>query len=212
VPAESRIEIERLRQALDQAAARERAQDERLRALAGELELARAEARSDALTGALNRLGLEEAWAREASRTERAGEPLSLVVLDLDDFKRLNDERGHAAGDRALVLLADLARAVLRSGDGVARLGGEEFALLLSGVDAARAACVASRLAQALAGGSAGLGGPAGRLTFSAGVAVREPGERLPRAIERADRALYAAKRLGKDRILAAEPTVPVAA
>ena len=204
MPAEFPSEIEFLRAALAEAAERERSHVERLAELARELERARAEARTDALTGSLNRRGLEEAWTRETARTERTGEPLALVVLDLDDFKRLNDECGHAAGDRALVLVSFLAQSVLRPGDGIARLGGEEFALLLPGADAPAARRIARRLAFALAREARPLRGGGSTLTFSAGVVVRGPGERLAAAIERADGALYEAKRMGKDQVVEA--------
>ena len=212
MPAEFPSEIEFLRAALADAAARERSLVDRLAELARELERARADARTDALTGSLNRRGLEEAWTRETARTERTGEPLALVVLDLDDFKRMNDECGHAAGDRALVLLSFLAQSVLRPGDGVARLGGEEFALLLPGADAPSALRIARRLAPTLEREARPLRGHGATLTFSAGLVVREPGERLAAAIERADGALYEAKRLGKDRVLEAGRVPQVAA
>jgi len=189
MPAEFPSEIEFLRAALADAAARERSLVDRLAELARELERARADA-----------------------RTERTGEPLALVVLDLDDFKRMNDECGHAAGDRALVLLSFLAQSVLRPGDGVARLGGEEFALLLPGADAPSALRIARRLATTLEREARPLRGHGATLTFSAGLVVREPGERLAAAIERADGALYEAKRLGKDRVLEAGRVPQVAA
>ena len=123
-----------------------------------------------------------------------------MALLDIDNFKKLNDSLGHAAGDEALRGLAARAQAILRPGDSVARYGGEEFVLLLpaTGLDEARQ--VLGRLQRAL---SAGLFMHEGKdvfVTFSAGVTLVQDGEALEAALERADEALYEAKRTGKNR------------
>ena len=120
--------------------------------------------------------------------------------LDIDNFKRLNDSLGHAAGDQALVALAQHVRGSLRPGDGVARFGGEEFVVLLPATPVDEAQKVLTRLQREL---SAALFMHEGRevfVTFSAGVTGYRPGEALELALERADEALYEAKRTGKNR------------
>ena len=120
---------------------------------AGELERAKRLAALDALTGIANRRTFAEALRRELSRAERSGKPLSVILFDLDDFKAINDSFSHAAGDRALQLVARCAEGVTREGDLVARLGGDEFAVLLpeTGERGAReiGERIRSRLAQA---------------------------------------------------------------
>ncbi|MEA2448218.1 MAG: hypothetical protein QOG63_150 [Thermoleophilaceae bacterium] len=113
-------------------------------------ELAEA-SRTDDLTATLNRRGFHERAIAELARAERSGEPVGLVLIDLDGFKRVNDAHGHAAGDELLAWVADRMRAGLRPSDAAGRLGGDEFALLLPGVDASGAREVAERLRAALA-------------------------------------------------------------
>jgi diguanylate cyclase (GGDEF)-like protein/putative nucleotidyltransferase with HDIG domain len=153
--------------------------------------------RTDPLTGLLNRRGFAELVDVELGRARRSGRPLSLLVADLDHFKRLNDHVGHAAGDAALARFAAVARSCCRRHDVVGRLGGEEFALLLPDADAERGFLVAERLragfAEATAAGT--------RCTVSVGIAstatARPDREGMTEA---ADQALYAAKALGRDR------------
>jgi diguanylate cyclase (GGDEF)-like protein len=150
-------------------------------------ELARI-SRSDPLTGALNRLGFGERVAAELRRAELDGEPTSLVVLDFDGFKGVNDRFGHAAGDELLGWAVDAMAAALRPGDALGRLGGDEFAALLPGADAEQAHAVAQRLRFALSL----------RISASAGIASTGgdglSGEDLHRV---ADRRLYEVKRRG---------------
>ncbi|MEA2427125.1 MAG: hypothetical protein QOF37_753, partial [Thermoleophilaceae bacterium] len=108
-------------------------------------ELARA-SRTDPLTGALNRRGFNEHAQAELARAFRSGDPVGLVLVDLDDFKRVNDAHGHPAGDELLCWVTDRLREGLRPSDAAARLGGDEFALLLPGLDAGGARAVAERL------------------------------------------------------------------
>jgi diguanylate cyclase len=172
----------------------------RVAELEGELQRVSDEAQTDALTQVANRRGLQAAFERESARAARDGSALAIGLIDLDNFKKLNDSLGHAAGDEALKALAAKACATLRPVDHVARFGGEEFVVLLpaTGLDAAREAL--ARLQRAL---SMSLFLHEGRevfVTFSAGVTAWRAGEALDEAIERADGALFEAKRSGKNR------------
>lgn len=169
-----------------------------------ELEKALEEARSvafvDPLTGALNRRGFEKAYEREVARARRSGSRLALVMIDLDNFKRLNDQYGHLVGDKALMHLVNVLQQSMRPSDVLCRFGGEEFILMLpdTGVDDA---CKAVRrfLAEF---SSRAIPDADQSMTFSAGVVGHEHFESLDEAIERADIATYAAKRAGKNRVV----------
>ena len=163
---------------------------ERIERLIGALDAA---ARTDRLTGLPNRRAFEEHFAREAARACRAGRPLALLLADVDRFKDINDRWGHAAGDSALVAVADVFRETLRTCDTPARIGGDEFVVLLPETDDDGAQVVATRLAEAVTarGTDAAL-----RLTLSFGVAAQHPdGGSLDDLMRTADMALYAAKR-----------------
>ena len=160
----------------------------------------------DGLTGIANRRHFDRALERELRRTRRDGQPLSLIFLDLDGFKRFNDTYGHARGDEALRLVAHtLDETFRRGGDLVARYGGEEFAVILPGVDARRAGLYAERLRRRIWR----LALPnkdllvAERLTISGGVAtVAPPLVATPdELLSAADKALYRAKCLGRNRV-----------
>jgi diguanylate cyclase (GGDEF)-like protein len=149
-------------------------------------------ARTDRLTGLANRRALEDDYRREAARAARTGEPIALVLIDLNRFKDINDVYGHAAGDTALMGVADRMRSVLRATDGAARIGGDEFVLLLPNSDMDSAAAVAERLTESAAARDSGAT-PVG-LCF--GVAVCKEGlESLDDLMRRADQALYTKKR-----------------
>jgi diguanylate cyclase (GGDEF)-like protein len=156
-----------------------------------------AEARVDVLTGLLNRRGFEESLALELARAEREGRSVAVVSFDVDDFKRVNDERGHEVGDRVLARLGTILREQARAIDLVARLGGDEFVAVLPSTDAAGACAFAQRVRRALASErSSDLG-----MTVSAGIS--EGAAAGPAAtLGAADRALYAAKRAGRDRVV----------
>ncbi len=155
----------------------------------------RREAATDGLTGLLNHRGSQERLRREIEAAAAAGAPLSVAVVDLDHFKRINDSHGHAEGDRALAAAASKLRSVVRAGDAVGRLGGEEFVLVLPGVAGEAAAEAAERARAALAEVQVGRR----RLECSAGVATFPEDAQTPaELLERADAALYAAKHAGR--------------
>ena len=167
-----------------------------------ELDSASAQARHDPLTDALNRKGLDEALAREIASMHRTGQPLALSLLDVDNFKRLNDNLGHEAGDLALIHLAKVARASIRPSDTLARYGGEEFVVLMPDTTAQQAVEVMTRLQRELTKAIFLSDKEKVLITFSAGVAVVTDGEEAMAAVKRADRAMYLAKRAGKNRVL----------
>jgi two-component system cell cycle response regulator len=157
---------------------------------------------SDALTGIGNRRSLEQSLAVEINRARSGGEPLCAVMLDIDHFKRVNDDFGHAAGDVVLAHVGALLKAQTRSTDVVARFGGEEFTLLLPLADLAQAAAKAAQIGGLLSREPIG---PLTRpVTASFGVAELAPGEDGAALLSRADAALYDAKRAGRDRVVAA--------
>lgn len=162
------------------------------------------EARRDPVTRVGNRRHWEESLTHEVSAAMAANMPLSLLMLDVDNLKRLNDEAGHAAGDIALSLVGDVLNRTCRSRDVAARFGGDEFAVLLPRTRAAEARVVAERIRTELAQRRATAGAPLDRLlTVSVGVAdLASIPELRPRALfDAADRALYTAKQAGRDRI-----------
>jgi diguanylate cyclase len=168
--------------------------------LEGELRRLSDEVSTDALTQVANRRGLLQAFEAERSRAQREGSALAVGLIDIDNFKKLNDSLGHAAGDEALKALASCAKQGLRPIDHVARFGGEEFVVLLPGAGVDEGQQLLTRLQRQL---SASLFMHDGRevfVTFSAGVTSFRDGEALDTALERADRALYEAKRTGKNR------------
>jgi diguanylate cyclase (GGDEF)-like protein len=156
------------------------------------------EATTDELTGLLNFRAFQERVQEEIARSDRTGKPLSLVLADIDHFKRFNDAKGHLAGNEALKVLADVFKKKSRRYDLAARFGGEEFALVLPETDGPKAAAIAERLrAAAAANGN--------KLTISCGVATY-PGEAkdIEGLIARADKRLYEAKERGRNRVVAA--------
>jgi diguanylate cyclase (GGDEF)-like protein len=157
-------------------------------------------ARTDALTGLLNHGAMQVRVREEIARARRDGTPLSFVIIDLDDFKRVNDVSGHQAGDELLRQVAALLQAELRPYDQVARYGGDEFVLLLPGSDEATARAVAERVRDAMARSMVG--------ACSLGVAQWHEPLEADALLEHADRALLLAKRTGKGRVAVANPDV----
>jgi diguanylate cyclase (GGDEF)-like protein len=173
-------------------------------------ELAR-QARTDALTGALNRRSMEEAALRETARCQRYGNALSIIVVDIDNFKYLNDTRGHAAGDCALQALVRRLNCMLRQQDSLARMGGEEFAILLPDTSGLAALTIAERARQAVADLDVQFETGPVKMTVCAGVAQLDPACGWEEMMRRADAAMYAAKRRGRNCVSARPDPEPIA-
>ena len=173
---------------------------ERVAELEGELRRLSEEVSTDQLTQIANRRGLMQAFDAERARMERGQTELSIGLLDVDNFKRLNDELGHAAGDTALKSLAEVVSKALRPTDLVARYGGEEFVVLLPDTPVQEGEQILTRLQRSLTGGLFMHEERQVFVTFSAGVTLYRQGEPIEAALERADEALYEAKRTGKNR------------
>jgi diguanylate cyclase len=169
-----------------------------------ELDRVSVQARHDPLTGALNRRGLEEALEKEISTVRRKETPLSVALLDIDNFKALNDALGHAIGDTALTHLAQVARECMRPQDTLARFGGEEFVILLPDTPLEKGVDAMTRLQRELTKRFFMAGTEKVLITFSAGVAQMTNDEPGMDAIRRADQAMYLAKRTGKNRVVSA--------
>ncbi|WP_081696687.1 diguanylate cyclase [Megalodesulfovibrio gigas] len=156
---------------------------------------------TDTLTSLPNRTRIDELFLTECSRGERYGRPFSVIMLDIDNFKRVNDEFGHQMGDKVLVATARAARDAVRTVDTLGRWGGEEFLVLCPETPEDMAVQVAERIRQVIAATAMGTGTPQ---TISAGVASLLPGDTPDALLQRADAALYQAKRLGRNRVCAA--------
>ena len=156
---------------------------------------------TDALTGLPNRRAFLECLDQEQKRSQRYPQPLSVLLLDVDDLKRINDRGGHAAGDAALSAIGDAIRRGLRASDIGSRFGGDEFAVMAPAADAPASRVLAERI-RSLAENMSLPGGL--RATVSLGVACAGPAERWTPSgmLERADRALYDAKRTGRNRVV----------
>jgi diguanylate cyclase len=168
--------------------------------LESELRRLSDEVSTDPLTQIANRRGLMQAFEAEQSRLERGGGALAIGLLDIDNFKRLNDELGHNAGDVALKSLAQAVSQALRPTDRVARYGGEEFVVLLPETPVDDGQQILTRLQRSVSSGLFMHENKKVLVTFSAGVTRYREGERIEEALERADQALYEAKRTGKNR------------
>ncbi len=162
-------------------------------------------ATTDFLTGICNNRCFFENGEREIQRARRYGHPLSLLMFDIDHFKRINDTYGHAAGDQVLVAITAACRAFLRDIDVFGRLGGEEFAILLPETDLAGGKTTAERLRSTIAEKGIEAGGARLNVTISVGVSVLSPGDdRIEQVLKRADDAMYDAKRSGRNRTMIA--------
>jgi diguanylate cyclase (GGDEF)-like protein len=176
-----------------------------------ELLHARRDASHDALTGLFNRRAAAERLALERARATRLYTPLSVLMLDIDHFKRINDRWGHAAGDRILLALADVLRHGLRASDLCVRHGGEEFLVILPGDSATQAFEGAERIRNEVAQLEVPLDGGIESITVSIGIATFDGIESGGQLIARADAALYRAKQNGRNRSIAAEKVRSVA-
>lgn len=165
----------------------------------------RAEGRVDGLTGLYNYRWMIETLSREIRRSERYGEPLSLLMLDLDGLKPVNDRHGHLAGDAALRHVANRVSSVLRQTDSAARIGGDEFVVMLPSTDTAGAQLVAERLIAMLNDDPALVGDALVPVTVSLGLAEWQTGWDVCRLLEAADKAMYCAKRAGRARLVCHE-------
>jgi diguanylate cyclase len=196
-----RDEMKRSHEELVEARTHVQQADQRIHELEHELEEVANLVREDQLTGALNRRGMDEAFEREHARASRAGTPLSVALLDIDHFKKLNDSLGHQAGDQALVHLARVVRNLLRPTDVLARYGGEEFLILLPNSEAAEGQQVMQRVQRELTKEFFLHENQKVLITFSAGVAQMQAGEARDALIGRADAAMYRAKTSGRNRV-----------
>ena len=188
-----------------------RASTQEVNVLTDSLQRAQAEARLDPLTGLRNRRGFEEA-AKEIAAQYGGLQGTGLLMADIDHFKRVNDQHGHLLGDKVLRAVAHVLKSNIKGRDVAARLGGEEFSILLPETSLAGATAVARHICSLVAHGrikrSTGEG-TIGQVTLSIGLAVAETAESLERLMERADAALYRAKEVGRNRVEVAVAGVP---
>ena len=192
----SRDELRTSKQRVEEA-------EKRINELQVELEKASTLVRHDQLTGALNRRGLEEAIDNEVARAQRRKSPLCVALLDIDNFKKLNDSLGHDAGDAALIHLVTVIRETMRPQDTLARFGGEEFILLLPDAPIEDAKKALVRLQRELTKRIFLAENEKILITFSAGVTDWRDGDAQVAVTKRADEAMYAAKKAGKNRVVA---------
>lgn len=178
--------------------------ENRIAELERELEATSDLVRHDQLTGVLNRRGLEDVFNKEVSRAQRHDTVLCVGLLDIDNFKKLNDTMGHDTGDKALVHLATVCRETLRPQDTVARYGGEEFIILLPETPLEDAVTALTRLQRELTRKFFMHDNDKVLITFSAGVTQMHPDDTQASVIKRADEAMYEAKQTGKNRVIAA--------
>jgi len=162
-------------------------------------------ARTYVLTGLTNRIGLKETFERERKRAERENKPFSLLVLDLDHFKAINDDYGHEAGDLLLRRVADTLRQCLRATDLPARLGGEEFGVLLANTNTDQAASVSEKIRSQIEKLEVNFEGQTLSVTLSGGLAtLGDDGDNLQSILREADNRMYEAKAAGRNRIILA--------
>ncbi len=198
-------QLQQNREELMKARSEVEATQDKLRSLEHELISLNEQVREDPLTHALNRRGLDEAFRREAARSVRHGAPLSLGLIDIDHFKKLNDTYGHHAGDQALLHLTNVIKESMRPMDQLARIGGEEFVLMLPDTTQENAKVAIVRFQRELTKRMFLQGEQRWVITFSAGVTQFRPNDELKTMTERADAALYQAKQQGRNLVLIAE-------
>ena len=200
------IQINAQRSRDDLRASKQRVEeaDKRINELQGELDKASTLVRHDQLTGTLNRRGLEEAFEKEAARAQRRQSALCVALLDIDNFKKLNDSLGHDAGDAALIHLTTVIKETMRPQDAIARFGGEEFIIIMPDTPIADAKKALVRLQRELTKRFFLHNNEKQLITFSAGVTELRPEEAQATVIKRADEAMYQAKQTGKNRVVIA--------
>ena len=176
----------------------------RIRELERELEATSDLVRHDQLTGVLNRRGLDDMFTKEMARTRRHDSSLCVGLLDIDNFKKLNDSLGHTAGDQALIHLATVCRQTLRPQDSIARYGGEEFIILLPDTNLTEATHALTRLQRELTKRFFLHDNEKVLITFSAGVTELLAEDDQTSVVNRADTAMYQAKQSGKNRVISA--------
>lgn len=179
--------------------------EDRINRLEAELREMSDKAREDQLTGTLNRHGLEKAYERAANQSDHRNTSLCVCLLDIDNFKIINDTYGHQTGDEAILFMVRVIQETIRPTDITARYGGEEFLLLLPEAGMNEAVNVATRIQNNLSQRFFVSGEARIQITFSAGVTKRCAGESLDDVVTRADKALYGAKHAGKNRVFTAE-------
>ncbi len=157
---------------------------------------------TDPLTGAGNRLALDNTLSREIELAKRHKSPLSLLLIDVDDFKIVNDQWGHKAGDKVLKMIVNKLNAVNRQTDLIFRYGGEEFVVLLNETSQAGARVIAERIRSAIETARVEVGGQKLKITVSLGAAALKPNDSKDRLFQRADKALYQAKNSGKNIVI----------
>lgn len=163
---------------------------------------------TDGLTGAGNRINLDNVLGRELDQAQRYQQPLSILVLDLDHFKSINDVHGHVAGDYVLKMVANTLKASSRCADMTFRFGGEEFVILLNKTDTAGAKVTAERIRRNIESLSLHYGNTLIPVSISVGVAGLGHSEGKENLLHRADKALYQAKQNGRNQVMVAEPAL----
>jgi diguanylate cyclase len=201
------VQTEALKSRDKMVLARQEVQDAELRihTLEAKLQHLSELVREDQLTGSLNRRGLDDVFERETARSDRRGTPLCIAMLDLDNFKKLNDTYGHLAGDNALKHLVKIVKDTLRNMDVIARFGGEEFLILLPETTVEAASNTMTRVQRELTKHFFLHDNEKVMITFSCGVALRKPNENQTDLVQRADQAMYTAKQTGKNRVVVAD-------
>jgi diguanylate cyclase len=195
-------EMEQTNQSLE---IRLKASKQEINQLQENLETVRNESLTDPLTGLANRKYFDQMLYQAVARSRANDEPLSLLLTDIDHFKKFNDSYGHLTGDQVLRLVAHAVRQNVKGQDLAARYGGEEFAIILPGTMQRQALTIADHIRRSVVLKELikrSTGENLGRITISVGVATLQPGEAAPALIERADACLYAAKRNGRNCIV----------
>lgn len=196
-------DTDRMRGSVQQLQAQLEASKQEVEKLNQELESARGEALTDPLTGVLNRRGFEARTQPVLADEGSAAKELCLLMLDIDHFKQINDTYGHLFGDKVISAVANTLKSKVKGQDAIARLGGEEFAVLLPETNLTGAFVVAEQIRQSIANGKIRRldnNGQIGGITISVGVATHIKGGGLTELLDRADKALYASKQGGRNR------------